>query len=104
MIISAFFAGIAGSLFAHYISYIDPSSFMLTEVILIFTIVIVGGIASIWGSVVSAAIIMIVPELLRFLNIPSSILGPARQIIYALILLIIILWRPKGLFGRVDLE
>jgi branched-chain amino acid transport system permease protein len=104
LMISAFFAGIAGSLFAHYITYIDPSSFMLSEVILIFTIVIVGGIASIKGSIVSTFLIILIPELLRFLNIPSSVLGPARQIIYALILLVIVLWRPKGLFGKIDLE
>ncbi len=104
MMVSAFFAGIAGSLFAHYISYIDPSSFMLTEVILVFTIVIVGGIASIKGTVAATAIIIVVPELLRFLNLPSTILGPGRQIIYAIILLTIILLRPKGLFGKIDLE
>jgi len=104
MMISAFFAGLAGSLFAHYITYIDPSSFMLNEIILIFTIVIVGGIASIRGSVVATFIIIAIPEALRFVALPSSILGPMRQIIYALILLGILLYRPRGLFGRVDLE
>lgn len=104
MMVSAFFAGIAGSLFAHYITYIDPSSFTLTEIILIFTIVIVGGIASIKGSIAATFIIILIPEALRFLALPSSILGPARQIIYALILLGILLYRPRGLFGRIDLE
>ncbi len=104
MVIAAFFAGIAGSIFAHYLTYIDPSSFILSEVILVFTIVIVGGLGSIRGSVVGALIIIVVPEILRFFAIPSSILGPARQIIYALILIAIILIRPKGLFGRIDLE
>ena len=104
MIISAFFAGIAGSLFAHYISFIDPSSFYITDLILILTIVIAGGIASFKGSIVSTFIIILIPEGLRFFEMPSSILGPARQIIYALILLGILMIRPKGLFGRVDLE
>jgi len=104
MMISAFFAGIAGSLFAHYISYIDPGSFMMNEVILVFTIVIVGGLASIRGSIVATFIIIIIPELLRLVALPSSILGPARQIIYAVILIAILLLRPKGLFGRIDLE
>ena len=103
MMISAFFAGIAGSLFAHYITYIDPSSFQLTEIILIFTIVIVGGLASLKGSIIATIIIILIPELLRFVALPSSILGPTRQIIYAIILLAILLYRPKGLFGRVDL-
>ncbi len=102
MMISAFFAGLAGSLFAHYITFIDPSSFALTELILIFTIVIVGGIASLGGSVAGTIIIILIPELLRFFALPSSILGPMRQIIYALLLIFILLYRPKGLFGRVD--
>lgn len=103
MMISAFFAGIAGSLFAHYISYIDPSSFLLTEIILVLTIVIVGGIASIKGSVVATIILVLLPELLRFLQLPSQILGPSRQIIYAIVLIGILLIRPRGLFGRIDL-
>ncbi len=104
MMISAFFAGIAGSLFAHYISYIDPSSFSLTEIILILTIVIVGGLASLKGSIVATFVIIIIPELLRFVALPSSIVGPARQVLYALILLGILLFRPRGLFGRIDLQ
>lgn len=104
MIISGFFAGIAGNLFAHYIGYIDPTPFSLTNIILVFTIVIVGGIASIKGTIVSTIIIILIPELLRFLAIPNTILGPTRQIVYSLILLGIILFKPKGLFGRIDLE
>lgn len=104
MMLSAFFAGIAGSLFAHYITYIDPSSFTLTEIILMLTILIVGGIASIKGSIVATFIILLIPEILRFLSLPSFIIGPGRQVLYALVLLIILLYRPRGLYGRVDLE
>ena len=103
MMLSAGCAGIAGSLFAHYISYIDPSSFLLTEIIFVVTIVIVGGIASIKGSVVATMLLVLLPEALRFLSLPSQILGPSRQIIYAILLLAILLLRPRGLFGRVDL-
>jgi len=104
MAMSAFFAGLAGSLFAHYISFIEPNSFAITELILVFTIVIVGGLASIRGSLAGAFLILLIPEVLRFLALPSSILGPMRQIIYGLILLGILLYRPRGLFGKVDLE
>ncbi|MBI5393481.1 branched-chain amino acid ABC transporter permease [Candidatus Woesearchaeota archaeon] len=103
MMISAFFAAIAGSLFAHYITFIDPTSFVLHEVILLLTMVIVGGIASFKGSIIAPFIIILIPELLRFLSIPSAILGPMRQIIYAFILLLILYYKPRGLFGRVDL-
>ena len=103
MMLSAFWAGIAGCLFAHYITYIDPSSFYLNDIILLLTIVIVGGIASIRGGVASTVIILLVPEALRFLALPGSILGPVRQMLYALVLLGILLYRPRGIFGKVDL-
>ena len=104
MMISAFFAGIAGSLFAHYISFIDPSSFTLSEIILILTIVIIGRIASLKGSIVATFIIILIPELLRFIELPSTILGPMRQIIYSVILIAVLMYKPRGLFGRIDLE
>ena len=104
MVVSAFFAGIAGSLFAHYLSYIEPNSFILTEVVLILTIVVVGGLASLKGSILAAAIIVSVNESLRLLSLPSEIVGPGRQIIYAIILLGILMFRPRGIFGRVDLK
>ncbi|MCA9488256.1 MAG: branched-chain amino acid ABC transporter permease, partial [Nanoarchaeota archaeon] len=86
-----------------YITYIDPSSFYLGNIILILIIVILGGLASIRGSIIGTIIILLIPEILRFINLPSSILGPARQIVYALVLLGILLYKPKGLFGKVDL-
>ena len=104
MAISAFFGGIAGSLFAHYITYIDPKLFLLPELILLLTILIVGGIASIKGSIAATFIILIIPEVLRFVALPSAIIGPVRQIVYSLILLLILFFRPRGLFGRIDLE
>lgn len=104
MAISAFFAGIAGSLFAHYITFIEPNSFSLAEIIFILTIVIVGGLASIEGTIIATFILFLVPEVLRFLALPSSLIGPGRQIIYALILLSILMFRPRGILGRVDLE
>ncbi len=103
MAISAFFAGISGGLFAHYISFIDPATFYINELILVLTIVIVGGIASIKGSIIAPFVLVLIPETLRFLALPSSIVGAARQIIYAMILLIILMYKPRGLFGRIDL-
>ena len=102
--ISAFFAGIAGSLYAHYITYIDPSSFTLLQLIPILTIVIIGGLASINGTLIATIIIVLLPEPLRFIGFPSSVIGPMRQIIYAVLLLIILLFKPRGIDGRVELE
>ena len=102
--ISAFFAGIAGSLYAHYITFIDPSSFTIFQLIPVLTIVIIGGLASLEGTVIATVILVLLPEPLRFIGFPSSIVGPARQIIYALILLLILIYKPKGFYGKVELE
>lgn len=101
---SAFFAGIAGSLFAHYITYIDPSSFTITQLIPILSIVIIGGLASLRGTIIATIILVLLPEPLRFIGFPSSVVGPMRQIIYALILLLILIYRPKGIIGKVELN
>ena len=98
--IGAFFAGIAGSLYAHYITFIDPSSFTIMESITILLMVVFGGMGSIKGSFVGAAILVILPEMLRFLGMPSSIAAPMRQMIYGLLLLLLMLKRPQGILGR----
>jgi len=102
--ISAFFAGIAGGLFAHYITFIDPSIFGLSDLILLFSMVIVGGLASLPGSAIGTAVVFLIPEPLRFIGFPSSVIGPVREMIFALILLLILIYRPKGILGKVSLE
>ena len=104
LMISAFFAGLAGSLYASYITFIDPSSFTLMQLIPIACIVIIGGLASLKGTVIACIILVLLPEPLRFIGFPSSIIGPMRQIIYALLLLLILIYRPKGFYGQVELE
>ncbi len=99
-VIGAFFAGIAGSLYAHYITFIDPSSFTIMESILILLMVIFGGMGSINGSILGAIILVVFPELLRFLGMPSAIAAPTRQMIYGLVLIILMIKRPQGLLGR----
>jgi branched-chain amino acid transport system permease protein len=103
MMISAFFAGIAGSLYAHYVTFIDPSSFTLMQLIPVVCIVIIGGMASLKGTLIATVILVLIPEPLRFIGFPSSIVGPIRQLIYAVILLAILIFRPKGLYGKVKL-
>jgi branched-chain amino acid transport system permease protein len=99
-IIGAFFAGIAGSLYAHYITFIDPSSFTVMESITILLMVVFGGMGSLSGSFVGAAVLVILPELLRFLGMPSSVAAPLRQMIYGLLLVVLMLKRPQGILGR----
>ena len=99
-IIGAFFAGIAGSLYAHYITFIDPSSFTVMESVTILLMVIFGGMGSISGSVVGALILVVFPELLRFLGMPSSIAAPMRQMVYGLLLIVLMLKKPQGIMGK----
>lgn len=64
-VLSAVYASIAGSLYAHYISFISPSSFSLFHSVLLVMMVVLGGITTIWGGVAGAIIITVLPELLK---------------------------------------
>jgi len=96
-------AGVAGALYAHYVSFIDPTSFTVGESIFMLTIVIVGGTGSIIGSVVGAELLVIVPEALRFLGVPSAIAANLRQILYGALLIAFMLLRPQGILGEFTL-
>lgn len=98
--VSAMLAALAGSFFASYITFIDPSSFSLNESIFILAIVILGGLASHRGAVVGAAFLIILPEALRFVGFPPDIAAQMRQLVYGLILIILMLYRPQGLLGE----
>ena len=84
--ISSSFAGLAGSFFAYYLNYIDPSSFSLGEMVFVLTIVIVGRPGSFWGVIGATVFLVLLPEPLRFLDINSAYLGPMRQLLHAVIL------------------
>jgi len=75
-VIAAGFAGIAGSLYAHYITFIDPSSFTVSESISILLMVVFGGMGSLQGSLLGATILVLLPEALRFLG--YRVLWPHR--------------------------
>ena len=86
--ISAAFAGMAGLIYASYVSYIDPTSFTFDESIFIITALFIGGIGSrVWGPVVGAAVVVILPELLRFIGLPDAVAANLRQVIYPVILI-----------------
>jgi branched-chain amino acid transport system permease protein len=94
--LSAMFASIPGTLYAHYISYIDPTSFTVNESIFILSIVIIGGLGSLSGSFLAAAFLVLLPEALRFVGMPDSIAANIRQIIYGLILVIVMMTGKNG--------
>ncbi len=102
-VIGAMFASIAGSLFATYITFIDPSSFILNESIFILAIIILGGLANNKGAVWGAVFLILLPEFLRFVGFPSDIAAQMRQVVYGLILIFLMMFRPQGLMGEYKL-
>ena len=99
-VVSAMMSGIAGAMFASYISFIDPSTFQLKEGIFLFTIIIVGGLSSAKGSIVGALILISLPEVLRFIGLPYETAAQLQQIIYGALLVLMMILRPQGLFGK----
>lgn len=100
IILSAIVAGIAGTLYATYATYIDPSSFTLDESILILSIVLIGGAGRIIGPVTGAIIYILLPELLKFLQMPDGVAANMRMILFGLLLVLIVRFKPKGIFGK----
>jgi branched-chain amino acid transport system permease protein len=98
--ISAFFAGIAGGIYAHYVTYISPVDFTVMESLTIMLMVVFGGLASLKGSLAGASALVLFPEVLRFIGLPSAVAAPLRQMLYGLLLIALILRRPHGLLGR----
>ena len=102
-VIGAMIASIAGALFASYITYVDPTSFALSESIFILAIIILGGLANNKGAVLGAICLVILPEALRFVGFPSDVAAQMRQVVYGLILILLMLYRPQGLLGEYKL-
>jgi branched-chain amino acid transport system permease protein len=94
-------AGVAGGLFAHYLSYINPSSFDFMKSVEIVIMVVLGGMGSVSGSVLAAFVLTLLPEALRPLQSWTHV--DLRMVIYALLLIGMMILRPKGIFGRKEL-
>lgn len=99
-VISSAFTGLAGYLYATYISYIDPTSFTLDESIFILSALLIGGTGNIKGPLVGAVFVVILPEILRFVGLPDSVAAPLRQILYGAILIWVMFNRKQGIAGR----
>ncbi|OGL71058.1 branched-chain amino acid ABC transporter permease [Candidatus Uhrbacteria bacterium RIFCSPLOWO2_01_FULL_53_9] len=101
--IAAGMAAIAGGLYASYITFIAPSAFSVNESIFILAIVILGGAGSLRGPLMGAVVLVLLPELLRFVGLPSDIAAQMRQLLYGVILVLLMLYRPQGLVGTYKL-
>lgn len=96
-IIGAFFAGLAGSLYAHYMGYIQPSTFNFVKSIDYLTYVVFGGMGSLSGSIIATIVLTFLPELLRGF-------AEYRMIIYPIALIVLMIFRPQGLLGDKEIS
>ena len=93
--LAAFFAGIAGGLYAHQIGSLTPAKFNFNSSIEYLVMVVLGGMGSITGSIIAASVLTLLPNLLRFLS-------EWRMLIYSILLIVMMLFRPKGLLGTAE--
>lgn len=98
--LSACLAAYAGSLFAHYNSYIDPHSFNVSLSILVLLMVMLGGAGTLRGPVLGALVLTLLPEGLKFLPLPPGIAPALRQLTYGALLVAVVFLRPQGLLGH----
>lgn len=105
-VVGAFFAGLAGGLYAHFKQFIHPDGFNFLKSVDIVVMVILGGMGSTVGVCLAAVILTILPELLRavsdipWLPDPVRHLAENRMILYSILLIVLMLNRPQGLFGK----
>lgn len=104
-VIGAFFAGVAGGLYAHYKQFIHPEGFNFMKSFDVVVMVILGGMGSTFGVCIAATILTILPEVLRYVSrieaLPDWLqqIAENRMILYSLLLIALMLTRPQGLFG-----
>jgi len=92
-VISSMFAGIAGGLFGHFTMYLHPNSFLFTTSFYLIIMIVVGGLGSIEGSVVGAILVTVTLEVFRRF-------GAFRLVNFAIVLVLIMIYRPQGLVGK----
>ncbi len=102
--LSGALAALAGSLYAHHASYVDPTGFDIIVSVAILVMVMLGGAGTLYGPVLGAVVLTLLPELLRFLPAPPGVAAAARQLVYGLLLVLLIFYRPQGLLGKKKLH
>jgi branched-chain amino acid transport system permease protein len=100
-VIGAGFAGLAGALYAHATQFLHPSGFTFMWSVTFLLMVILGGLGSITGSVIGAVVLTVLPEVLRMMG---ETVSQWRMVIYSLLLILLMLLRPNGLFGKHEIN
>lgn len=97
-------AAFAGALYAAYTSYIDPSLASMDQSILLLSMIIVGGLGNLSGPLIGAVILLLIPEMLRFLKLPDSIAAETRIMLYGILLVVIVHIMPSGIAGKQEMK
>ncbi len=98
--IGSSFAGLAGGLYAHYFLFVTPEQFDILYSAAMLTMVVVGGLGTVWGPAVGAALLEALPQALNFLQLPSSVMAPLQGIMFTGLVLFFLFTRPQGLLGK----
>jgi branched-chain amino acid transport system permease protein len=93
--VSAFMAGVGGCLYAHFLGYINPSDFGFLKSVDMLSMIVLGGLGSIPGAVIGAAILSAAPEFLRFMS-------QYRMMVYGALMVFLMVFRPNGLLGGIN--
>lgn len=96
-VVSALFAGMAGSFMAHYMAFIGPMNFTVDESLLVLQMIILGGLGSNVGAIIGAFILVIAPEALR-------VISNYRMLFNGALMIGLMIWRPQGLFGTTEVS
>ena len=95
--IAAALASVAGSLYAHYYNFVSADSFTVELTIYLLTMVIVGGTGNLKGSVLGAVVLAVLPEALKFVDMPVDVADKIRLMLYGVLLIVMLRLRPQGL-------
>jgi branched-chain amino acid transport system permease protein len=93
-------AAVAGSLMAAHLSYVSPRAFGIEESMFILSIVVIGGLGNFWGPWLGAPVMLLVPEALRFLDLPAEVGANVRQMVFGGLLVLFVRFRPGGLVSE----
>jgi branched-chain amino acid transport system permease protein len=102
--LSGAIAGLAGALYATTLFYIDPTIFLVTFSFNVLVYVGVGGLASVVGSILGPLVLIAFSESLRFTGLPTDVSGPIQQALYGVLLILLMLFRRRGLVGTYELR
>jgi branched-chain amino acid transport system permease protein len=103
--ISSALCGIAGVLYAFHVSFVNPETFTVDQSVLIMATIIIGGTGTVFGPILGALIIHLLPAGLTFLTfLPARELASLQQIIYGAAMVLLMIYRPSGLIGRANVK